>query len=96
MEALTIGTTTVKLDTKALAQGAYDLHAEMNQLGPLAFGMLNATIMESMETNLKARVYKEFEHSNPDGIFNGRIEDYLKKVNKKIVNGIYQRATMVV
>ena len=96
MNVLNIGQGTVSLDTEKIAEGVHALHEQdESKKTILAFGMLDAKIMETVEKEIKDRVLKEIGESNAE-LFKLRVEAFLNKVNKDIAVGVYKRAKMVV
>lgn len=96
MKTLKIGQGTVTINTEALAEGVHQMHAqEEDKKTMLAFGMLDAKIMEAVETELKAKVIKTIGEGNAE-FFNDRVKQFLADVNKAIAVGVYKRAKMVV
>src|SRR5690606_2636349 len=96
MKTLEITGRIVRLDTEKLSIGLLEMHEEdKNKKAILAFGMLDAKIMQAFEYNLKQSVYSQFSKEAQE-LFKSKIDSYLKDCIKEISIGIYQRAKMVV
>jgi hypothetical protein len=86
----------VTIDTEAIAGGLLNFHNEdEGKKTMLAFGMLDALLMESSEEAIKKRVFSEFSQITRD-LFEPRINKFLSSVNHEIVVKIYSGAKMVV
>lgn len=96
MTKLQINGRTVTIDTKKLSKGLCDLHNECeNKKTMLAFGMLDAKLIELFEQSFAKSVKAEFSDFTND-LFKDKIKNFIKDTSNEITKGIYQYATMVV
>ena len=96
MKEIEIAGRKVSINIDAVAEGLHELHAEdPNKKAILAFGMLDAGIMEQASKDLNELIKSKFS-AEANEIFAGRIKEFIKDCEHKIAVGIYQRAKMVV
>ena len=95
MKELNIAGKTVKVDTEKLAEGMYEMHVEGDCLAPLAFGMLDAKLMDMFEKDLSKKIFAQFTPEDGE-LFKSRIKAFIRDVQKAVSVGIYNRAEMVV
>lgn len=95
MRELEIAGITVTADTEQIANGIYQMHVEKDALGPLAFGMLDAQLMELFDKQLKQSTYAKFSPEARD-LFKQRIDDWVRECSKEVSTKIYKQAKMVV
>ena len=95
MRNLEISGRKVTANTEALAKGLYEMHKEKDALAPLAFGMLDAQLMEMFERHLKQKVHEQFSR---DILVSHKevIGDWLRECTREVTVGIYKQSTMLV
>jgi hypothetical protein len=86
----------IKIDTEKIGLGLLEMHKEdEHKKAVLAFGMLDAKLMDLAENNLKEGISKQFDKEDAE-LFKIRIDDFVRDCIKDISNVIYSNATMVV
>jgi len=96
MNVLTLLGRTVTIDTKALSEGLYQLHAEdPDKLAVLSFGMLDAELIELIDTKIDKKIKSEFSESANE-LFKDRISEFISDIQRTVSTGVYQLAKLVV
>lgn len=85
----TIGQVKFNFDTWKVSEGLYTMHLEHGHAAPLAYGMLNAAILESAERELKEVVNARLRQSH-DIL---KVEELQEKV-KHYVNACVHEITV--
>jgi len=94
MRELIVGDVSVKVPVEKLSKGLFNLHSQDDKkLAVLSFGMLDAMIIESFETEFPEQIRSKFTKENQE-LFKTRIDDFIKVTKKEIVHGIYKYAKM--
>ncbi len=96
MKVLEVAGRRVTINIDLLSRGLCDMHNQYEEKKlVLAFGMLDAQLIEIFERNMTKMVKDEFT-PEANELFKDRIEAFINDVNNEIAKGVYKYATMVV
>ena len=87
---------TVTIDIDKLSRGLCDMHNDNEDMKTvLAFGMLDAGLIDMFDKNLKERILSEFSEEAKE-LFSDRINTFINDVCNEVAKGVYKYANMVV
>ena len=96
MNKLTIRGKTVTVDMDALSKGLCEMHNEDEEKRTiLAFGMLDAKLIEIFERNFSKKIKAQFSEG-ANVLYQEEIESFIKRCSNEIEKGIYKYAKIVV